>query len=526
MSAAAWKGKVDFGIITIREDEYTAVLKRFPEKIEAVSARRVYRLRRLMLNSTDTYTVAILRCIEQGNGEAHEAARDLLEDLAPRWLLVVGIAGGVPAYEFTLGDVIVSTRIVDFSVEAVLKDHSRELALGGGPLHRDAATLAADIGAMVHDGELGNWNDVATIGTPRPSVEITDDQFYGDDAWRKDVREKIEHHFQHKPLRPPLVTTGAIASSDRLIKEAEILAVWLKIARQVQAVEMESSGVYRATQGRVPFLAIRGISDVVGFKRRHDWTEYACHTAAAFLVAFLRTRPIPPQGDEPQGDERRREEAVAPHGTASEVKAGSVSLMSNVSAGSGKDGPGGHVLIEAGSGWGGANGAPLFVGPGLYRAGDGGAGPGGNLTLKGGDAFASLPSARASASGLAARSTDLRRVEIVEQIDSSISDTIGGFVDAFGILTGHDLAELESRRRKLLAIAIERLETARKTFVSSQLYLSANACEEIESCLRELRLILINNPEQALLKLNEVAGQYRTRVLPELRSLLAAPQGS
>jgi nucleoside phosphorylase len=44
----------------------------------------------------------------------------------------------------------------------------------------------------------------------------------------------------------------------------------------------------------VPFLAIRGISDVPGFDRDHNWTAYACETAAAFAQAFLRTRPIEP----------------------------------------------------------------------------------------------------------------------------------------------------------------------------------------------------------------------------------------
>src|SRR5262249_41446635 len=66
-------------------------------------------------------------------------------------------------------------------------------------------------------------------------------------------------------------------------------------ARQIQAVEMESAGVYRAVHGRVPFLAIRGISDVVGFKRHPDWTAYACHSAAAFARAFLLARPTHPR---------------------------------------------------------------------------------------------------------------------------------------------------------------------------------------------------------------------------------------
>ena len=106
------------------------------------------------------------------------------------------------------------------------------------------------------------------------------------------MRQKIKRHFGSSASRPPLAVTGASASSDRLIKDDDLLEVWQKIARQVVAVEMESAGIYKATHGRVPFFAIRGISDVVGFKRDPDWTAYACETAAAFTKAFLFTRPI------------------------------------------------------------------------------------------------------------------------------------------------------------------------------------------------------------------------------------------
>lgn len=125
-------------------------------------------------------------------------------------------------------------------------------------------------------------------------VVLTDDHLDGDAAWKTDVRAKLAHHFEGKPARPPKVTTGAIGASDWLIKDAEILQVWLKVARQIQAVEMESAGVFKAAHGKqVPFLAIRGMSDVVGLRRHPDWTEYACHSAAAFTRAFLLARPIP-----------------------------------------------------------------------------------------------------------------------------------------------------------------------------------------------------------------------------------------
>lgn len=219
----------------------------------------------------------------------------MLEELAPRFVLVVGIAGGVPSYEVTLGDVVVSSRIADFSVEAVIRDKAPEYALGGGPLHPDAAKLAADLGAMISDGELDSWSSPDAITRSRPPVDLADERFYGDDLWRNNVRKKLARHFASKAPRPPRAITGAIASSDRLIKDDETMSVWLKIARQIAAVEMESAGIYKATHERgVPFLAIRGLSDVVGFDRDPDWTAYACETAAALTRAFLRARPIPP----------------------------------------------------------------------------------------------------------------------------------------------------------------------------------------------------------------------------------------
>jgi nucleoside phosphorylase len=292
MNVADIRGQVDFGIITIREDEFEAVLQRFPRQ-DVVQGRRRYNLSEVETVRGDSYLTAVMRCFEQGNTEAMDAARDLLEDLDPQWLLIVGIAGGVPASEFTLGDVVVSTRVHDFSVEAVLQDGSREYALGGGRMHRAAASIAVDLPAM--RGDLGDWSSAASIGAPRPPVALMESSFYGDEEWRRRARESLRRHFEGRPAREPIVTAGAIASSDRLIKDTEIMRVWLRIARHILAVEMESAGVYRAASDRVPTLSIRGISDIIGFRRDPSFTAYACHTAAAFTRALLRARPIEPR---------------------------------------------------------------------------------------------------------------------------------------------------------------------------------------------------------------------------------------
>ena len=62
---------------------------------------------------------------------------------------------------------------------------------------------------------------------------------------------------------------------------------------------MEMAGVYQAAHdAQKPVLAIRGISDIVGYKRSPEWTEYACHSAAALTIALLKFRPIKPQSEE------------------------------------------------------------------------------------------------------------------------------------------------------------------------------------------------------------------------------------
>jgi nucleoside phosphorylase len=110
------------------------------------------------------------------------------------------------------------------------------------------------------------------------------------------------HHFSYREdevtpeevikVRRPLVTSRPVASSDVLVKSATELQQWQESARSVAAVEMELGGVYEAARQahkQYPVLAIRGISDVVGYKRDDEWTKYACNTAAAFAVALLRS---------------------------------------------------------------------------------------------------------------------------------------------------------------------------------------------------------------------------------------------
>jgi CheY-like chemotaxis protein/two-component sensor histidine kinase len=281
--------KVDVGILTIKDEEFEAVLAQFSEGIghyEAPSHRH-YSLRLADAGGGLHYRIAIARQVEQGTGDAHDLARDLMTDLAPRLIIVVGIAGGIPSADFTLGDVVVSTRIHDYTLEARKDGGASEYAITGGPMSRSIVGAIANLRARTAD--LGDWTEALP---PRPSVDLENLASYGSDDWRLRVTRSMAKHFAHAQRSKPVFITGPIGSSDRLIKDPQVVIDWLQTARSLLAVEMESAGTYRAARDRCPMLAVRGISDVVGLVRDEAWVRYACATAAAFAKAFLRTRPV------------------------------------------------------------------------------------------------------------------------------------------------------------------------------------------------------------------------------------------
>jgi nucleoside phosphorylase len=281
---------VDIGVLTIRDDEFRAVLQTFARDHGIYKGRyREYTLRTADAGQGARYRLAILRQIEQGNGEAQEAARDLIDDLQPSLLLVVGIAGGLPSDDISLGDIVLSTRVHDFSIEARKFQDETTYNVGGGPIAKAIAAGIANLSAR--ESELGAWGAELPL---KPTVNLAPRNLYGPRNWQREVRQKLQLHYgKNVADRTPLFAAGPIASSDRLVKDPKVLFPWITSARGILAIEMESAGVHRATRDRTPMLSIRSLSDIIGLKRQDAWTKYACASAAAFTRAYLQTRPVP-----------------------------------------------------------------------------------------------------------------------------------------------------------------------------------------------------------------------------------------
>lgn len=298
------KGKVDFALITIKEEELKAVLDQFRGFPESVSGARDYALLEVPQRTGRKALVAVTRCPAQGNGVSQDIARDIIDELDPAWILVVGIAGGAPVTEFTLGDVVLASSLLDFSVEAVKAKRKFEFAVEGREVDPRVENFVTMVAAHTHALEAWNnltvrsYSDTDREPLPKPRIDLDDGNFYGSRTWQRDVRLHFEHHAK-RANSAPLVTAVPLGSSDRLIKSDEIMRVWLRVARQVRAVEMESAGVYLAARGRgstrrtYPTMSVRGISDIIGFRRDEKWTRYACEAAAAFAFAFVRSGYVP-----------------------------------------------------------------------------------------------------------------------------------------------------------------------------------------------------------------------------------------
>jgi nucleoside phosphorylase len=297
--------QADFALITMRDDEFRAIANRFKLTAQRGASGRNYGICQIRTKDGKNRTVAVARCEEQGPQPAQQLANDMINDLSPSLLLVVGIAGAVPDTDFTLGDVIVSSRIHDFGVNA-FKPGKIEWDVRGG-IHPYVSDIIASL--PMHESALGDWNAASSIGVSRPNLDktnfkdfditkMTDDDkksiFDGNppDSWQRKILDTLKWHFDDLPQRSaePLYKSGSMASSGSMVRDTTVLIQWLQDARSIRAIEMEAGGVFQAAQHfhqQYPVIAIRGISAIIGLARDYRWTSYACHSVAAFTYALL-----------------------------------------------------------------------------------------------------------------------------------------------------------------------------------------------------------------------------------------------
>jgi nucleoside phosphorylase len=251
---------VDFVIITPLREERDAVLRKLkgwrklPPRKEDI---RVYFGAELPVEFSDgtkaKYKVIVVPLAEMGEREAANATGDALRLWRPRFVILVGIAGGLRMAGVKIGDILIATQVADYELQKLTADGSR-IRWRVHPVNQQLL--------LAEQNFLGDrWVDRIEVSRPGPGVP---------------------------KLKRGVICTGNKVIANNLAQEYH--EVWERLI----GVEMEAGGVAGAAFSSVDppgFFMVRGVSDLAdNEKDRADtlvWREYACDAAAAYTVSLL-----------------------------------------------------------------------------------------------------------------------------------------------------------------------------------------------------------------------------------------------
>lgn len=270
---------IDFGIVTVIKHEKDAMIKRLEgvRRVRGVPPDiRDYYRGYLALADASVYEFVLVQCAQSGNSDAGQAAKDLIHRWNPRYLIILGVAGGYPRGDIKIGDVVIASEIVEYDYKKFYHNDW----LPRPRHHQTDATLLAKITS------LSEW-----IGFDVPTPP----------------GEKKEN------WKPKLQKSGPIAAGNALFASKGARDRLLSLQQDLLAVEMESEGVAVAAWQRnppIPVFVIRGICDLADASTKGEDDDIsegdrfksedikekrqitAAYSAASFLIHFLSDRPI------------------------------------------------------------------------------------------------------------------------------------------------------------------------------------------------------------------------------------------
>jgi nucleoside phosphorylase len=272
---------IDIAILTVLEPEYAAAASRVkdPSPVEGTRARRYRWVRgEIESNTYDrAYHVVVGKTRNKGEVAGALATRAAIARWNPRYVLLVGIAGGIGGAA-TVGDVVLPDPIWSYEIGHLTDSFTPKQ---GSQYPPDAALLSAALAVQPE------WVDGIRAEPPG-----------------------------EKPTAS--VVSGPIASGSKLIesKGSALYSDLIRAQPEIIAVEMEGAGAAVAVieaRGEgydVGFMMIRAVSDVIRAKpegevvegesyvdpERENWRDYASDVAAAFAQALIQDHwPVPPR---------------------------------------------------------------------------------------------------------------------------------------------------------------------------------------------------------------------------------------
>lgn len=257
---------VDFVIITALEEERDALLAKLSGYRKSPPTNddiRTYFSAELPVtfsdDSTGTYSLRVLCLLGYGRVQAANATNDAIKRWKPRYVLLVGIAGGFEINKAALGDLLVPESVIDYELQKItdtetkfrFKEHNCDSRLYG------------------HSKNLIGNEWVKLITTKRPR------------------------------LGNPKRLDSPVATGDKIVERKSLIDQLLKYSEKLTGVEMEAGGAASAcfqSPLKPGFFMVRGVSDLADenkeSKKVKQWRAYACDVAASYTIALLKSGPI------------------------------------------------------------------------------------------------------------------------------------------------------------------------------------------------------------------------------------------
>jgi nucleoside phosphorylase/tetratricopeptide (TPR) repeat protein len=254
--------QADFVIITALDKEAKAVVLRLEnhtiEQCEAKDIRTYHCGTVPVKGGGRGYCVAVVLLPSMGELSAANAVTDAIVRWNPQYVLMVGIAAGVPQDDLDLGDVAIGDQVVGY-------EYGKVTGVDIEP--RDRVYQAS---SLLLERVRNFW----------------------DESWMGEVHAQRPKNAKRER---PKVFVGPIASGNKVIASVQfregLTARWAKLI----GVEMEAEGVFSAVLDRPQLrgtMVIRGISDMGDERKSDEWQDYAADVAAAFVIGFLRSGPV------------------------------------------------------------------------------------------------------------------------------------------------------------------------------------------------------------------------------------------
>jgi nucleoside phosphorylase len=268
---------IDFVIITALTEERDAILNKLTSYTKLPPTEddiRVYFSADLPATfsdgSTCTYSVILLCLLGMGRVEAANATKDAIHRWKPRYIILVGIAGGFVGNDATLGDILISEQIVDYELQKLRVDK-----VDGTDNYRPKDSIRYSI----HRAE--------------PRLLGAAQNIIGND-WTNGIDEKRPKKGNIKTLFGPIATGDKVDCRGDLWKKNT--DAWPKLI----GIEMEAGGAASAafqSANSPGFFMIRSVSDLADADKEtanvKKWRKYACDVAASYTIALLQSGPVP-----------------------------------------------------------------------------------------------------------------------------------------------------------------------------------------------------------------------------------------